>query len=151
MDASDMSFNELKELAFQDVSHFLHLIKTNVGLRSLRSGIGETFLHYLVVEDQVDTVRKLLEQGEDVEPVNNFSETPLMDAAALGLLEMMTLLLENGANPNKPSQQDGQTALHKGAEYQQWKALKLLQEAGGRMDLVDKYGDTPQSLAEDNL
>jgi ankyrin repeat protein len=66
-------------------------------LVALKSSIGETALHYLVIENDIASAQFLIERGADVNTRNKFAGTPLMDAAKLGLQPMCRFLIENGA------------------------------------------------------
>ena len=47
------------------------------------TGIGETPLHYLAVEDKLEAVRWLAARGAAIDARNSFGDTPLSDAASL--------------------------------------------------------------------
>ena len=49
-----------------------------------RTGIGETPLHYLAVEDHLEGVRFLHQRGASLDVANDFEETPLKEALSLG-------------------------------------------------------------------
>ena len=65
-------------------------------------------------ENEIDDVKRLIEQGFYVDSVDARDNTPLSDAAAQGHSELVTYLLELGADPN--SQSDlGRTPLWRAA------------------------------------
>ncbi len=63
----------------------------------------ETVLHFLAVEGFAEGVRFLASRGADVNAVNKFGDSPLVDVASLGLTEIADLLLRHGADPDSPS------------------------------------------------
>ena len=63
----------------------------------------ETVLHFLAVEGFAEGVSFVAARGADVEAVNEFGDTALVDAAALGNDEIAETLLRHGANPNASS------------------------------------------------
>jgi len=67
-------------------------------LLRVRNGIGESVLHFLVVENCLEAVAWLIGKGAEVDTQNEFGQTPLMEAASLGLIEMCRLLVSHGAN-----------------------------------------------------
>lgn len=64
----------------------------------LCNGIGETALHFLAVENHLEEVTWLIEHGAEVDSLNDFKQTPLMEVAGIGHLEMCQLLVSHGAN-----------------------------------------------------
>lgn len=71
---------------------------------------------------------------------------PLAYAAALGNIEMISLLLEKGANPHYQNDK-GRTALHEAAYFNQPKAIQSLLQAGANPELIDTKGHTALTLA----
>ncbi|HEY9777351.1 MAG TPA: ankyrin repeat domain-containing protein [Planktothrix sp.] len=61
---------------------------------------GDTLLHHLAVNGNVDAVKFLLERGARVDDRNETNCTALMEVAVLGSEEMTRLLLAHGADPN---------------------------------------------------
>ena len=61
---------------------------------------------------EVEEVRKLLDQGADVNAPDSLGETPLMNAAWVGSVEVVLLLLERGASLTDVNR-EGETALKK--------------------------------------
>ncbi len=81
----------------EDTEHALHLLSEDPGLVQEKTSIGETALHFLAVENQLEAVEMLHERGADINTVNDCGGTPLSDAASLGCVEMVQILLERGA------------------------------------------------------
>jgi ankyrin repeat protein len=55
-------------------------------------------MHFLAVENYLADVAWLIDHGSEVDTQNDFQQTPLMEAASLGLLDMCKLLISRGAN-----------------------------------------------------
>jgi len=118
-----------------------------------------------VASDRLDVVRLLLQNGADINGVDDDGETPLIYASRLLRLEIVRLLLRQGADV--ASQTHGKlTALHrvvvslsdirpdidekaKESLSNGMQIVRLLGENGADLDAVSKYGDTPRSLAKD--
>lgn len=84
--------------AFESSAALMALLNAEPQLIAERTGLGETPLHYLAVENQLDAVRLLIARGASVNTVNECHSTPLSDAASLGYEEMVALLLDSGAD-----------------------------------------------------
>jgi ankyrin repeat protein len=89
-----------KELVFSDIESALKEAKQDPSLLNIRNGIGETVFHYVIVENRIDLAEKLLKAGSDINTVNNFQQSPLIEAVELGYLEMVKWLVHNGADLN---------------------------------------------------
>ena len=74
------------------------------------------------------------------------SETPLVSAVDSGNLELVQLLVDRGADPNKPSK-DGMTALHSAAGFNRVDLVKYLLAKGAKQNARDAEGETPKQMA----
>jgi len=64
---------------------------------NLRTGLGETALHYLAVENYADAVQLLIDLGADVNVRNNFGKSPLQEAIQVGAAQTVEMLRRAGA------------------------------------------------------
>lgn len=109
--------------------------------------VGATALHLAVERGRVTFMRSLFEKGlaqSCVNLRNKDGKGPLHLAAAYP--EIVNILLENGADPNLKTSIDGtplQYAVRKGAA----ESVQLLMEKGARLDIIDRYGESPLTLA----
>ena len=121
-------------------------LRNQVNTKELASIYGpnkETLLHYLSIENYLESVRWLLDQGFDCNTVNRFGNTPLMDVVSLDYEEMVKLLLQTGADPNFQNEH-GDTALHVAYESNSSGIIKsLLLDHGARDDLKNDLDQTP--------
>ncbi len=101
MDAkpADPRFYQIRDAACTNRGEAARLISTDPEIIHARNGLGETALHFLVVENAFATVEWLRQNGSEIDPINNFGNTPLVEAAGLGYLEMCAYLVDHGANP----------------------------------------------------
>lgn len=97
-----------------------------------------------------DVVEYLLEHKADIEAKTCQNETPLMDAAYGGYLDVVKLLLEKGANVNAVNtnkldadQVHGMTALHFAAEGAHPDVAEVLLAHKADVNAKDQYGQTP--------
>src|SRR5687768_14260959 len=95
---------EFVDAVVQDSDRAKHLLSIHPQLINARWIHDETVLHFLALEGYIDGVRFLAEWGADVNIENEFGDTPLIDVAVLGNVEVAQILLNHGANPNTYSE-----------------------------------------------
>jgi ankyrin repeat protein len=71
-----------------------HLLRQDQSLVNARWMHDETVLHFLAIEGFADAVRFLITHGADVNTVNEFGDSPLVDVAAVSTNEIV-----RGAKP----------------------------------------------------
>jgi hypothetical protein len=82
-----------------------------------------------ILQEEIDNVRHLLRYGEDVNQIDEYGFTPLIEAAIVDNLEMSRLLLSHGADVNKQDVTGG-TALQWAVENNNQELCKLLIKHG---------------------
>jgi ankyrin repeat protein len=93
-------------------------------------------LIHAIFKDDIVTASSLISSGT----VNlNGEPWPLHCAAEIGRVEIITLLLDAGADVNTVDE-IRMTSCHVSIEYNQFDALKLLVERGAKLDVVDSDG-----------
>ena len=101
---------------------------------------------------QTEDVRHLLRSGVDPNYFMQHSfashvrDTPLIMAAKMGHNDVVRLLLDSGAAPNKAGW-SGKTPLIWAASYNHKEVIKLLIAASAEVDIADEMGITPLSWA----
>ena len=114
---------------------------------SLADAKGTPLLSLAVRADFPSIVSLLVDAGADVNRQSvDRGYSPLMDAAQKGDAAMVTLLLENGADPNLVSK-DGQTALIISAGRGDDRIAELLVSHGANTEIRDKLGMSASSYA----
>jgi hypothetical protein len=78
-----------------------------------------------ILAEDINSVRRLLRYGEDVNAIDEYGYTPLIEAAIVDNIEISKLLLEVGANANLQDVTGG-TPLHWAAENNNAALCKLL-------------------------
>lgn len=78
-----------------------------------------------ILQEDLSAIKKFIHYGEDLNELDEYGFTPLIESAIVNNTEISSLLLTHGADPN---QQDvtGGTALHWAAENNNIKLCKLL-------------------------
>jgi len=95
---ADPRFNAFRDATFSDLQVAAEMLTDAPDVIRIRNGIGETALHFLAVENCLEQVAWLIDHGAEVDTQNEFQQTPLMEAASLGLVDMCKLLISRGAN-----------------------------------------------------
>lgn len=106
-------------------------------------GPGWTDLHRAAATGDVGAVQKLIDQGAPVDAREQKGGTPLYEAARRGKLEVMKLLLKNGAKADDSGQMNKCTPLCVAAEYKQAEAVRLLLKSGADVNHRSVMGNTP--------
>lgn len=91
-------FYELRDLLLASPHEAVARIKTDRRLLNVRSGLGETLLHWMAIEDVLPAVTSLIDLGSAIDTVNNFGSTPLQEAVQLGRTDVCLALLAQGAS-----------------------------------------------------
>ncbi|NXD85594.1 CDN2B inhibitor, partial [Halcyon senegalensis] len=93
-----------------------------------------------------EEVRRLLDAGADPNGLNSFGRTPLQ-VMMLGSPRVAELLLQRGADPNRPDPRTGCLPAHDAARAGFLETLAALHRAGARLDLPDGRGRLPLDVA----
>lgn len=131
----------LIDLAVQDPDAARRLLAEQPELLQARYLHGETPLHFCAVEGLASGVRFFAEAGIPVDAPNELGDTPLVDAASLGKLEVVRLLLWHGASPNATSRTRG-NVLHHAVTRGHAEVAAALLDAGARADYALDRGET---------
>ncbi len=131
--------------AFESPESMLDLVRAEPHLLEARTGLGETPLHYLVVENQLRAVILLVEAGAAVNTVSSVGGTPLSEAASLGYAEMVEYLLARGASLCLPEQHE--PTLHEAVRSGNPGIVKMLLSAGAKLDEQNTLNETAMHLA----
>jgi hypothetical protein len=118
------------------------LLQAHPSLLNERTGLGETPLHYLAVEDKVDTVQFLHNHGASLNVRNDFGETPLSEALSLGNKSVTEYLLNHGVDAHT-SDDRGETTLHAAIRGGDLMFVKRLTAAGIALTACDNMKETP--------
>ncbi|XP_048837232.1 ankyrin repeat and protein kinase domain-containing protein 1 [Brienomyrus brachyistius] len=110
---------------------------------------GNSLLHYAAASGDAASVRLVLELGAAVDTRSEQSYTPLIIAVLHKSLDVCSVLLDCGADPNL-SDADGWTALHFVAQNGDDRTARLLLDRGAAPDPAEKEGWTPLHLAAQN-
>jgi serine/threonine-protein phosphatase 6 regulatory ankyrin repeat subunit B len=113
---------------------------------------GDTpLLFYCYRPKEYQAIKLLLDHGanSDVNTDAKFKGTPLYEISIWNDLESVKLLVERGADPNKPNQRNGKTPLFMAARYGETEIIKYLLSIGADPKIKDKYGETAADETKD--
>jgi ankyrin repeat protein len=128
------------------VEEGIRTLNSDSSLVKERTGLGETPLHYLAVENQLDAVTALVEKhGAEINTVNDFGESPLCEASRLGHFEMARYLLSQEARL-VASESTG-SVLHAAVSSGRKEVVQLILDAGANVNATNDLGETPLHLA----
>lgn len=100
-----------------------------------------------VANYKIDTVKKLIDAGVDVNERLSDGRLPLVTAARYGWVEIIGLLIDAGADLDKSELGNDETALFWAARYKRLPALKLLIASGADLNVKNVSGNTPLMVA----
>ncbi|KAF3256424.1 hypothetical protein TWF192_001849 [Orbilia oligospora] len=127
------------------------------GAKTVASSSGEPALAYAAAKERVKAVKLLLDHETDPNLYDKWGLTPLLEAALVGNLEIVNILLERGANTefrsistSSSSTIAGRTPLSFAAESGNKLLIELLLGKGEELDSRDDKGRTPLMHAARN-
>lgn len=100
-------------------------------------------------EGRVDTIKEAIRLGVDINAISAEGNTALCFASYWGQLDVVKMLLENGADLEMRSEQTGLTPLLEAAHFGQFKIVKFLTESGADLNAKDRNGKTALMIAVD--
>lgn len=110
---------------------------------------GQTALHFASSKDNLDIVRKLIQNKASSRLKDKRGQLPLHRAAAVGSMPIVKLLLES-KSPLNASDIDGMTALHHAISEGHGDAALALLKAGAETDKRDMDGRLAIDTAPDS-
>lgn len=113
---------EFLNAAVEDQRKAGEMLRDHPWLRSATWRLGESLMHFLAVENYPVGVKWMLENGFDVDTVNELGDTAFFEVVKIENYRMAQLLLEYGANPYVVSPTYG--TLHELAELLQDDVMK---------------------------
>ncbi|GAB6020036.1 Ankyrin repeat domain-containing protein 44 [Chamberlinius hualienensis] len=110
---------------------------------------GETLLHF-TDKLPIKLIKKLIENGADVNAVDNYRNTPLLNATRCNNLNVVELLIENGAEINVKNLAS-ETVVINGMHWQYFPITFHLLSKGADVNAANFYGFTPLMLADSDI
>jgi len=107
-------------------------------------------LELAISRARADTIKSLIEHGEDINAINTRGHAPIHLATTKGNSDVVQLLLENGADVNVAGTESGCTSLHYAASLGYVDLCELLVRYGACTDAQTARLETPLHLAITN-
>ena len=145
VDREHLDARGLVHACFESLDAAKALLDLDPGIVRARDGLGETALHYLVVENQLEAVQLLHERGATVNTVSDVNGSPLSEAASLGYEAMVAWLLAQGAEIELEGQ--GEPTLLNAVTSGNAAIVAMLLAAGANVAIVNDVRQTALHLA----
>ncbi|KAG1458553.1 hypothetical protein G6F56_006373 [Rhizopus delemar] len=109
---------------------------------------GRSLLHRACIENSLERVKSLLEQGADVNAKDNKEWTPLHLACSNGNLKIVKALIEQGAVVNILGSENMDTPLHQASQRgHEQTAHYLIHRAGVNVNTKNKFGQNAYDVS----
>ncbi|AXY04464.1 ankyrin repeat protein [Fowlpox virus] len=134
---------QIEEIQIMDI-----LLSKGIDI-NFKDDIGNTALHYACdYRNGLNMVRHLIKNGADINIENDYGTTPLACAVSTRNIELVSILLDSGADPNSSSSSSiGTKVLHTAVGSGNFNIAKELIESGADPNIGDKAGVTPLHVA----
>jgi len=126
-----------------DLEKVKSLIQNDKQLVNLKDDAGRTPLHWASRGVYPEIMQFLIQNGADVNALDNNMVTPLISIASRGHLEAAKLLLKNGSNVHAESNEYNRTALFYSVLGGHKEVTELLLKNGAKVDINVGFGRTP--------
>lgn len=131
---------------FDSTSEGLKVLNSEPELINARTEhLGETPLHYLAVENQLEAVQALVTRGADVNTVSDVGGTPLSETASLGHANIVGFLLSVGAKLDLQGQDE--PTLSQAVSSGSSEIVRMILNAGADINIKNDLDETPLHVA----
>ena len=137
-------FTPLGFAAYRGFSHIMQYLQEQGCLPV--DNDGRTVLHCAAYGGKLVLAQQLVEQGADLEALNQFGQTALYYCATYGYLVFAQYLVTQGANKDA-ADQFGNTALHAATGLGRLSFVRYLHQQGAEVEKVNAKGLTPLHVA----
>lgn len=117
-----------------DITNFLTQIKDG----GASASCGKSFLHELAREGDTLSAEVLIQAGANPDMADDEGRRPLHEAAFFGHLDMVVMLLRQGALLDAPIHPFGYTALFLAVQQGRYDVVKLFIQQGARLAVEDR-------------
>lgn len=109
---------------------------------------GYNSLHNAINKRSIDMVKYVLHvPGVNINYANGYGEYPINMAVVTSNIELVKLLIDNGADPNKPIKDSIEISVHDAVNVSTSEMLDVLIENGGDINAQDRDGYTVLHIA----
>jgi ankyrin repeat protein len=104
-------------------------------------------LHWAAINDQAESIARIIESGTPVDMRDGHGRTALMVAAAFGNVSAVEALITHGADVRATDTLDGNQALHFAAVAGRTEVARALVDHGAKLDARGPHDETPLHYA----
>jgi len=99
---------------------------------------------FAMVSDDIKAIEKMIALENDINTTNKLGYTPLMFASAYNTPEIVSFLIEHGADTGATEHETQSNALHTSARFNpKPETTQALVDSGIGLETLDSEGDTP--------
>jgi ankyrin repeat protein len=129
---TDRQWQEFRDVVYSgDFARASEMLSCMPALLHMMNSIGETVLHFLAVENNLEGVSWLYARGADLDTKNAFGQPVLFEVASLGHKELFDWFVKNGVNTRATDHQGNDIVVHlleyDCREMAEWVRERLLQ------------------------
>jgi ankyrin repeat protein len=148
---SEQEFIDFLEVCFdKNLKKIKDSLTKNPKLINARNSLGETILHILVINNNIDIVKYLHNHGANLNTIDICSCTsPLSDAVSIGNENIVKFLLHNGVSVRETYEM-GNSILHEAIKSGDLKIIKILIDYGADIFKKNNFNETLQHISIEN-
>jgi ankyrin repeat protein len=148
---SEQEFVDFLEVCFdKNIKKIKDSLTKNPKLLNARNSLGETILHVLVINNNIDIVKYLHKLGANLNTTDLCScSSPLSDAASVGNEKIVKFLLQNGASVRETYEM-GNSILHEAIKSGDLKIIKILIDYGADIFKKNNFNETLLHISIEN-
>lgn len=134
----------IRACLFNNVEGVTKLIEAGAHIDYREPKDGFTAIHFAIIPDETEIPKRLLQAGASVALANNNGSFPLEMAVKNNNIELVSLLLNFGADIDQTNDKTGSTAIFAASNYGYKEIVDLLISAGADFEMTDtRAGVTP--------
>ena len=111
-----------------------------------KEAVPQINVHEAARRGDIDTIKRFVNEGGDLNEIESVLGTPLHNAIAYGQFEAVKLLVEEGADVNQKNPNDGGSTVMSSVFFSFPEILKYLLENNANRNATDKKGMSPLNL-----
>lgn len=132
---------------FEEVARLLRSTEPSIDVNARATKSNRRPIHQAAQGNHLSTVKFLIEAGAIIEQGEDDGASALWLACQDGHVEVADLLINHGADVNKPTSNSRRRPIHQAAQNGHLKVIELLRDRGADLDAGESDGATPLWIA----